>query len=98
MSGEKSNRKNVAAKILPAAHQRGLEGNPWFGLIAKAWSERTRGLTWEKAKSSTGAGGVDGITPGHLDQEPPVQPATHHRLVTPTRMKTRPQDARGTVT
>ena len=52
-----------------AALERGLEGNKWFSLIDKVWSERTLGLAWEKVKSNAGACGVDGITIGRFGQD-----------------------------
>jgi RNA-directed DNA polymerase len=51
------------------ALQRGLEGNKWFSLIDKVWSERTLGLAWEKVKSNAGACGVDGITIGRFAKD-----------------------------
>lgn len=54
--------RGVWTEPMLAALARGLEGNKWFSLIDKVWSERTLGLAWEKVKSNAGACGVDGIT------------------------------------
>jgi RNA-directed DNA polymerase len=54
--------RGVWTEPMLAALERGLEGNKWFSLIDKVWSERTLGLAWEKVKSNAGACGVDGIT------------------------------------
>jgi RNA-directed DNA polymerase len=54
--------RGVWSEPMLAALARGLEGNKWFSLIDKVWSERTLGLAWEKVKSNAGACGVDGIT------------------------------------
>lgn len=54
--------RGVWTEPMLAALARGLEGNKWFSLIDKVWSERTLGLAWEKVESNAGACGVDGIT------------------------------------
>jgi len=51
------------------ALERGMEGNKWFSLIDKVWSERTLGLAWEKVKANAGACGVDGITIERFDKD-----------------------------
>ena len=54
--------RGVWTEPMLAALARGLEGNKWFSLIDKVWSERTLELAWEKVKFNAGACGVDGIT------------------------------------
>lgn len=61
--------RGVWTEPMLAALERGLEGNKWFSLIDKVWSERTLGLAWEKVKSNAGACGVDGITVGRFAQD-----------------------------
>lgn len=54
--------RGVWTEPMLAALERGLEGNKWFSLIDKVWSERTLGLAWEKVRVNAGACGADGIT------------------------------------
>lgn len=61
--------RGVWSEPMLMALQRGLEGNKWFSLIDKVWSERTLGLAWEKVKSNAGACGVDGITIGRFAKD-----------------------------
>jgi len=61
--------RGVWTEPMLAALARGLEGNKWFSLIDKVWSERTLELAWEKVKSNAGACGVDGITIGRFAKD-----------------------------
>ena len=61
--------RGVWSEPMLAVLERGLEGNKWFSLIDKVWSERTLGLAWEKVKSNAGACGVDGITIGRFAKD-----------------------------
>ena len=54
--------REVWSEPMLVALERGVEGNKWYSLIDKVWSERTLELAWEKVKSNAGACGVDGIT------------------------------------
>lgn len=56
--------RGVWTEPMLMALERGLQGNKWFSLIDKVWSEWTLELAWEKVKSNAGACGVDGITIG----------------------------------
>lgn len=61
--------RGVWTEPMLAALERGLQGNKWFSLIDKVWSERTLELAWEKVKSNAGACGVDGITIGRFAKD-----------------------------
>jgi len=61
--------RGVWTEPMLAALERGMEGNKWFSLIDKVWSERTLGQAWEKVKSNAGACGVDGITIGRFGKD-----------------------------
>ena len=53
---------------------RGLKGKKWFSLIDKVSKERTLQVAWEKVCGNAVAFGVDGITIGSFEQNPPESP------------------------
>lgn len=61
--------RGVWTEPMLAALGRGLQGNKWFSLIDKVWSDRTLGLAWAKVESNAGACGVDGITIGRFAKD-----------------------------
>ena len=61
--------RGVWTKPMLAALERGTQGNKWFSLIDKVWSERTLELAWEKVRVNAGACGVDGITIGRFAKD-----------------------------
>ena len=65
--------RGVWTEPMLMALERGIEGNKWFSLIDKVWSERTLGLAWEKVKANAGACGVDGITIERFDKDSQIR-------------------------
>jgi RNA-directed DNA polymerase len=65
--------RGVWTEPMLMALERGMEGNKWFSLIDKVWSERTLGLAWEKVKANAGACGVDGITIERFDKDSQIR-------------------------
>lgn len=54
--------RGVWTESMLIALERGIEGNKWFSLIDKVYSERTLGIAWEKVRANAGACGVDRIS------------------------------------
>jgi len=65
--------RGVWTEPMLMALERGIEGNKWFSLIDKVWSERTLGLAWENVKANAGACGVDGITIERFDKDSQIR-------------------------
>ncbi len=61
--------RDVWSKSMLIALEKGLEGNKWFSLIDKVWSDRTLGIAWEKVQENAGACGVDGISIGFFEKD-----------------------------
>jgi RNA-directed DNA polymerase len=65
--------RGVWTEPMLMALERGMEGNKWFSLIDRVWSERTLGQAWEKVKANAGACGVDGITIERFDKDSQIR-------------------------
>lgn len=61
--------RGVWSESMLKALERGVEGNKWFSLIDKVWSDRTLGIAWEKVRSNAGACGVDEISVSFFEKD-----------------------------
>lgn len=61
--------RGVWSEPMLVALEKGIEGNKWFSLIDKVWSDETLGIAWEKVRDNAGACGVDEISVSFFEKD-----------------------------